>query len=163
MWHNGISIFPWNTTWQSMKGKTVHFTFHLCRRTRMPPTTPEHSQSERCVRLVTDVRHVSCHPESDQTAIKKKEVQKGDTSEAIYLLLRCCCCCWPDTPPLPPLLFPRFVCAHFIPCAASWQAGQGLPSHHTPFPSHGAWGRNTRGPRQGQAKQLAQHCRHHHL
>lgn len=45
-----------------------------------------------------------------------------------------------------------FVCAHFIPCAASWQAGQGLPSHHTPFPSHAAWGRNTRCPRQGQAQ-----------
>lgn len=59
----------------------------------------------------------------------------------------------PPPHPSPHLLLSFcFVCAHFIPCAASWQAGQGLPSHHTPFPSHAAWGRNTRRLRQGQAQ-----------
>ena len=162
----GFPSFPQNTSWQRMKGNATFRIPSFASVTRMPPTTPEHSQLEQrvCVCVCVCV-HVSVPPrlciQPLAVLSNTKTRRRGcDASESRTLppLL-------PDTPPppprpppppLPPLPppppLPSFVCAHFIPCAASWQAGQGLPSHHTPFPSHAAWGRNTRGPRQGQAQ-----------
>ena len=166
MWHNGISIFPPKLL-AAHEGKCnisySIFCEHYQDATHNTWALPIRAT---CVRVCVSVCPTAVVYPATRSHIKQQHKNKrcscdASKSRTLPPLL-------PDTPPppppppppLPPLLppppppppLPSFVCAHFIPCAASWQAGQGLPSHHTPFPSHAAWGRNTWGPRQGQAQ-----------
>lgn len=144
MWYNGISIFPWNQTWQSMKGNA---TFHIpsSQPTRMPPTTPEHSPiRETCVSWM--------FPATQSRTRQQNTGCRGNRSEIVNLLLLLLFC-------LSPALFVLIsfceqppgrqvkVCPH--------------TTHHFPHMRPGGRTQDARG--KGKPKQLTQHRRHRHL
>lgn len=144
MWHNGISIFPWNQTWQSMKGNA---TLHIpsSQRTRMPPTTPEHSPITAMFCMCFDTQsHIRQH----KRGVAVTQVKPYTFCTAVFLLL-------------------FLVSALFVLISFRVQPPGGQvkvyprTKHHFPhtLPRGGtqdAWGK-------GKTKQLTQHCCHHHL
>lgn len=129
-----------------------HFTFHLLRRTRMPPTTPERSQSARRMCPVMDVRFVSCNTK------KKKKKSLAVTSEAIYLLH---CILTPLPVLLPPLLL--CLCSFHSACSLLDRQVKVYPrtTHH--FPHMAPGGGTKEAPGKGKPKQLTQHCGYNHM
>lgn len=152
MWHNGISIFPWNQIWQSMKGNA---TFHIpsLQRTRMPPTTPEHSPiremrvtRRRCSVCILPLRVISDNKKRGVVVIQVKPYTSSAAALLLLLLLSSALFVLISFRAQPPgrqvKVYPRTT--HHFP--------------HTP-PGGGtldAWGK-------GKPRQLTQHCRHHHL